>query len=222
MAPSDYWNVAAAVIVSLGGGGAIVLALSSFLGKVWASRILEAERAKYAKDLESTRATYAGELEQLKSQLDAARRATQAGLDRAVYIHRLHFEAEFAATKDIWSRLSTVRAKMKNVRPVSRLTPPGETEEQELDRTFPLFVEAKNAFVNAVDTQSPFLPRDYYSKFDEIIKILNLEYFDVATEKPGREWRLRGKHNFEELCKLAADFSDMIRERMEHLVLFPS
>jgi hypothetical protein len=173
----DAWNVAAAVILSLGGGGLIVFALSSFLSKIWANRILEAERAKYAHDLEGVKARYAAEIESLKSSLDTSRRVVQAGLDRAVYIHRLHFETEFACVKDIWSKLSAVRAKMGNVRPVMRLSEPGETDEQELNRTFPPFVESKNAFVSAVDTQSPFIPRDFFSKLEEIIAVLNAMAF---------------------------------------------
>jgi len=34
------YDVAFAIIISLGGGGIIVFALSSWLGKVWANRIL--------------------------------------------------------------------------------------------------------------------------------------------------------------------------------------
>lgn len=37
---------------AVGGGGAIIFFLSSWLGKVWANRILEADRSKYAAELE--------------------------------------------------------------------------------------------------------------------------------------------------------------------------
>ncbi len=40
----EPWNTALAVIASLGGGGTIVFAFSSWLGKVWASRILAVEK----------------------------------------------------------------------------------------------------------------------------------------------------------------------------------
>jgi len=40
----EPWNTALAVIASLGGGGLIVLSLSSWLGKIWASRILVKEQ----------------------------------------------------------------------------------------------------------------------------------------------------------------------------------
>jgi hypothetical protein len=45
-------SIAAAVVISLGGGAAIVFGLSSWLGKVWASRILEGEKASLARAAE--------------------------------------------------------------------------------------------------------------------------------------------------------------------------
>jgi len=38
------WSVANAVLLSIGGGGLLVFALSNWLGKVWAERILEKEK----------------------------------------------------------------------------------------------------------------------------------------------------------------------------------
>ena len=55
------WGIAGAILVSVGGGGAIVFALSSWLGKVWATRIADAERARFARELEG----YKSELQQL-------------------------------------------------------------------------------------------------------------------------------------------------------------
>ena len=41
------------IIGSFGGGGAIVLILSSWLGKVWANRLMTSEKAKYSQELET-------------------------------------------------------------------------------------------------------------------------------------------------------------------------
>ena len=48
----DIWKIAAAILTSLGGGALIVAAFSSWLGKVWANRILEKDRAKYQTEIE--------------------------------------------------------------------------------------------------------------------------------------------------------------------------
>jgi len=48
----DIWNIAGAVIASIGVGAVILAAFSTWLGKVWASRILEKDRAKYQSEIE--------------------------------------------------------------------------------------------------------------------------------------------------------------------------
>ena len=58
MNTTDAFQIAQAVLVALGGGGFLVFALSSWLGKVWANRLMAKETAKYE-----------DEIERLKSQL---------------------------------------------------------------------------------------------------------------------------------------------------------
>ncbi len=55
----DVFEVAAAVIVSLGGGGAIVFRLSGFLGKLWADRALQTQKEESERQLEEQRQQYA-------------------------------------------------------------------------------------------------------------------------------------------------------------------
>jgi hypothetical protein len=45
-------SIAGAVLISIGGGAAVVFALSKYLGGVWASRILENERATLTREHE--------------------------------------------------------------------------------------------------------------------------------------------------------------------------
>lgn len=51
----DVFELAGAVLVSMGGSGLILFAFSSWLGKVWASRILANETHKLASQLEATK-----------------------------------------------------------------------------------------------------------------------------------------------------------------------
>jgi hypothetical protein len=55
------WQVAIAVMLSLGGGAALVVGFSSWLGKIWADRIATSERARFTKELEG----YKSELQHL-------------------------------------------------------------------------------------------------------------------------------------------------------------
>ena len=48
----NAFNLAAAVLLSLGGGAGIVFAASSFLGRVWAQRILQNEQSRMTLEIE--------------------------------------------------------------------------------------------------------------------------------------------------------------------------
>ena len=80
---TDVLKVAIAVIGSLGGGGVLVLALSSYLGKIWATRILESDRAKY-QQLNT----------ELQHNLDVATRRLQIELDTVSLVHKLRTTEE--------------------------------------------------------------------------------------------------------------------------------
>lgn len=63
MKPTDnIYEVAFILLSSVGGAVLIIGALSSWLGKVWADRILESEKAKYARELDSIRHQFQVEL----------------------------------------------------------------------------------------------------------------------------------------------------------------
>src|SRR5258708_24768683 len=89
------WETAGAVLVSVGGGGAIVVALSSWLGKGWANRILEADRAKYAR-----------EIEQLKGELERSSRLLQGEIEKTIFLTKTHFETEFTILPHILEKVS--------------------------------------------------------------------------------------------------------------------
>jgi hypothetical protein len=59
----DILKIIIAIFGSIGGAGAIILGLSGWLGKVWADRFLEQEKAKYQKEIEQ----YKNQLEELKT-----------------------------------------------------------------------------------------------------------------------------------------------------------
>lgn len=53
---SELAEIVVSVLLSLRGGGAIVLGLSNWLGKVWAERLMEREKSRYQKELEDFKA----------------------------------------------------------------------------------------------------------------------------------------------------------------------
>jgi len=99
----EVLKITVAILASVGGASAIVLAMSNWLGKVWANRILETERAKHNRKLEEMRAVlskenqsileqdraeYNKKLEKLRAQL-VKENQSLAEAERSKYNHDL-------------------------------------------------------------------------------------------------------------------------------------
>jgi hypothetical protein len=82
---TSAFQLASAIIASLGGGGALVFGLSSYLGRIWADRALEMERHKYAEMLQAA-----------KGELDKATNRYQVELDSLGLVHKLRTTEEFS------------------------------------------------------------------------------------------------------------------------------
>ena len=82
MSLKDIFEIAQAIIFSLGGGSLIVFSLSSWLGKVWAVRILAEEKAKQVKDLE-----------EFKKELQNSTEKYKVKLKKSEFIFSKQFEA---------------------------------------------------------------------------------------------------------------------------------
>jgi len=86
-------DIGAAILVSLGASGVIVVALSSWLGKVWATRMMQAEQAKHAIALEKLRSELnqqtTSELELLKRKLDVLTTSHLREIQEKVEIYRM-------------------------------------------------------------------------------------------------------------------------------------
>jgi hypothetical protein len=145
----DVVNIVAAAVLSVGGAGAIIVALSKFIGERVAERWLEDVKAGYAK-----------QLAHVEHELDQLGKRHQAQLDHSVTVSRVQFEEEFRSVREIWKFVARVRASAVAI--VERHVPEDDTPDKQLER----FVGARNGFarahrrlVIAVDNNSPFYPK---------------------------------------------------------------
>ena len=94
----EAFKLISSAIIAVGGGGAMVLALSSWLGKVWAERILIADRDKYQR-----------QLEKLKSELTLDVERLKADLALKLEIAKRLSENQFHLYNDLWSSLCDLK-----------------------------------------------------------------------------------------------------------------
>lgn len=69
MTITEILEFSGAIIVSVGGAGAIIYKLSDYLGNIWANRLLVADKQKYAKEMEALKNEYVHDTESFKLKL---------------------------------------------------------------------------------------------------------------------------------------------------------
>ena len=90
----DAFKIASSILVSIGGGAAILFGLSSWLGKIWAEKILSSDRDRYNRQLEMLKSDLSSDVEKLKSQMALK-------LD----ISKRFSEKQFHLYNDLWNSL---------------------------------------------------------------------------------------------------------------------
>ena len=209
-------RVVETAILSIGGGAVVVAAMSSWLGKLWAQRLMQKDIAKHAADLEA-----------LKSELEGMNKKTQAALDKIVYVHRMQFETEFKSLTEIWSRISDARGALAAL----GHTPENDFSEQDnplvrqdrFETKFVKFAMASGELRLAFNNKSPFYPRNIYGETSRLMDSLIAEEVELKQthELPFTgPWFERRMRNFILVRDAANRISEMIRERIESLSLY--
>lgn len=113
------FQLGAAIVTSLGGGTAIVFVVSNYLGKLWANRVLEREKHKYA-----------GMLQTAKSELDKATNRYQVELDSLKLIHTLRTTEEFTHLGKLWKHMAILQDTFKASSGLGLRVVPAEENER--------------------------------------------------------------------------------------------
>ena len=87
----DIFKISGAIIASVGGSALLIAGFSTWLGKVWAKRILEKDKLKYTSELEA-----------IKSEL-------QRESERQKVTFSLYFEGQFKLYNKLWIALSELQ-----------------------------------------------------------------------------------------------------------------
>ncbi len=161
----SYLYLVGSLVWSIGGAAALIWALSSWLGKVWANRILEQDRKKYAEEMEAVKEKHAANLSRLSGELEAMNRRLQADLDKTVHVHRVQFETEFKGLVEIWRSACAVRSAIMGLRLQTNYS-----EAAFSDRCKD-FAQKLQSLKTAVDDHSPFYAPEVFDKADALIRI---------------------------------------------------
>lgn len=225
MTLQEICATATAVILSLGGGSAIVVGVSSWLGKVWANHILEDEKAKHQKEIEGYKSELQKELERLN-----------AIQDKALYISKVQYDNEYRIYQEIWQKLHKCTVASVRLYPGYEEMP---TDKEELKKyqegKYNNFVDHYNGFTAAIEEHAPFYRDDFYTAFagiretchemgvifkqEEFDKKYNATFAALRNEPMSAEDRRRTRELRAEISKKKEQLAKDIREYLLSLKL---
>lgn len=164
-------EIVATAIASVGGAGAIIWALSSFFGKMWANKILEKQKAEYQKDIEEYKSALSRELENVK-----------ATNERLTYISKVQYDIEISAIKDLTREIHYLLLTCNTVVPVDKsLLKNSEEIILRNKKYYNLYVKSVNKFMETVGNSLAFLEDEVMGPYKKFIGECR-EQFDYYNE----------------------------------------
>ena len=209
MGLSDIFSIVATAFLSVGGAGALIVALWKFFGERVAERWLE-----------GVKASYATELAHVQHQLDRLGQSHQAQLDHAVTVSRVQFEEEFRSFREVWNFVARARATALAIVEKVPLDDSPEWQRQRFVNACRDFGEAHRKLVLAIDNNSPFYPEFIYQTVDAFRFRTAKELSQLETRKPFEsEWLDQRADVQQETVALADVVSSTIRKRLASIVI---
>ena len=152
---SELWQTILGILGSIVSGGGIVVALSSWLGKVWAERLMARETAKYRE-----------ELERLTKQLE-----------RKNYVSKVRFDAEFAIYRELCALTDEMERTVHSLFPTGLDPLPNDADEQKkiFQRRYKSACSAYSSASKSLSKNSAFIPKENYDLFDEVERLCRIQ-----------------------------------------------
>lgn len=190
--------------------------LSVWLGQVWATRISGREAHAQQLALSKLQGDLKLETQQREHTLEQERERWRSELSKHAFVHQVQFETEFAVYRDVWKSLVELRRATLGLRPIMDMVDIRESEEERKRKRFQRFAEAYNAFLDAVDTQRPFLDVTVYDACEALRKASHSEGISYQYGDPknfDRYWK-ESQESAEAITAGVATVCDTIRSRI--------
>lgn len=209
----DVISIASAIILSVGGSGAIIIALSKWFGQIFASKLLENDRRKYSLEMEELKHQYTKEINLIN-----------ANIDKSTHVTKQQYDKEFSIYLEIWEALGTAIISTQNLYPfMDTNIKKDEHYEQILNDRFNQFIIGFNNYSNAITKYAPFYEERFYNQFIELRKLFTQQasWFQIyALDVPDDSRKEVYRDNPRKMVELEESLQKQIREHLKSLQHF--
>ncbi len=171
-------EIVATAIASVGGAGAIIWALSSFFGKMWANKILEKQKAEYQKDIEQYKSELSLELEKVK-----------ATNEKLTYISKVQYDIEISVIKELTRASFNLVVLGCSVAPMEKsLLQDKNIVIAKHEKFYNDYKNSYNCFLDILGESIAFVDDDIYEEYNNFINLCKkrFDFYDgVYDDKLG-------------------------------------
>ncbi len=206
----SVWKVVSAAIASAGGAGAIIYAVAKVLAARIADRMFEKFKAENQHEFNKLMAEY------------------QTALEKQKHASEVFFDTEFKAYEELIIRFNEL------INAAFPLFPAGLTIGKKMDTDEELLSDCNEKLNIASEkyrdansilaAKSIYIPKVTYTKFEDILKKVNLQIFDYYTMNPYKMKYERDveiikarRINVERTKEINNDWNNLVDELREHL-----
>lgn len=209
MSWEDILKIVATAIASVGGAGAIIWALSSFFGKMWANKILEKQKAEYQKDIEKYKNALSSELESVK-----------ATNEKLTYISKVQYDMETEAIKNLTQASHKARLMCFSLTPYNQALLKNRDEILNRHKSYYKdFVDCINSFMDICGSSMAFIEEDIsdlFMKFLSLCRDLYDLYNQAYSEQLGISQKYIGQI-YEKVGEIDEAYKEAIKAIRRHL-----
>jgi hypothetical protein len=218
MTLKEILQICAYIILSLGGGGAIVLGLSRYFGQIFADWALAKQKQEYAQmNLK------------FQNELDLASKRLQVELNRLEHLHKLRTQAEFEKMFMLWKQIAILHTDFRRLPgPEDVLPNANEDQKSEYRRKASMrFTACVNDTFVMWNEEQLAIPEKISLAAAAVIAIasdeqqVTFKYPDpfvepsLTAEKERTEFFARRAQNANKFGDKAMDLLDMMRKHLQ-------
>lgn len=179
----DILKIVATAIASVGGAGAIIWALSSFFGKMWANKILEKQKAEFQKDIEEYKNALSCELENVK-----------ATNEKLTYISKNQYDMEITAIKSLTQASHKVLLMCYTIIPYDKVLLNNKDEIINRHNShYQNFITCVNSYMDIYGNSLAFIEDDISQLFDKFLSLCR-ELFDFYNQTYSAQFGIAKKY----------------------------
>lgn len=205
----EIFQIASAIVFSIGGAAVVLFGLSNWLGQLWLKRVMANEQKKIDDKLQTAQHNY-----------DMLLASFNEFASRRSFAFTKQYEKEFSVYEKLWEQIVELYSAALSLRPELDAYPADESPEHRKRKRLARYYEALHAVRSIILNNKPFYNEVAYEITQRLSFLCSKErsgYEHRNPDEQGQEYWEDASKNREAIIKIVDDLCDAIRCRIRNV-----